>query len=418
MRDRVFPARGQVWKVLERELWEAKTHDMEWKHGVFGLNWPEPNRNLHLVAKEAANIFFNNIMLGQRLMQPSVAKVYWEVAQMAEEILNAPEGAHCTLTGGGTESNFLAVKTARDWAREHRVGAKTPEILMPYTAHPSFDKAAHYLGLETVRVPEGPDYRADVTALAGAVTENTIMIAGSAPAYPHGLIDPISGIAEIAQEHGLWCHVDASVGAYLIPFLKKLGHELPDFDFTLPGVMSISADPHKFGYAPLGVSNFILRDSEHLKYQRFAFDDWPRGPYGADTSPPGAQNAMMVAAAWAVMKHLGEDGYLDIVRGILRTTRMVVDGIGAIDGLEVLTEPEAGILVFTSHEFDLTAIEEGMAERGYRGYPTSRRQSPPVIHLLMDPIEDDRFVEDYLTALAEVVVEVRSHRAMGDAASD
>lgn len=405
MINRLFPVRGEAWKVLEKQLWEAKAHDSDWKCGVFGLNWPDPGRDVHLVAQQAANIYFDYEGLS-KYAQPSVKRLEAEVMGMALEILNGPDGSACTVTLGGTESNFHAVKTVRDWARANRPKAREPEIVMPYTAHPSFNKAASYLGLRAVRVPEGAEFRADVDAMADAITDNTIMIVGSAPAYPHGKMDPIPDLAQLARSRGIWFHVDACVGGYLVPFLKKLGHELPDFDLAVPGVDSISADLHKFGYTPAGVSTFLLRDQANLDYQKFFFDDWPGGTYTVATFA-GTRSATMIVAAWAVMKRLGEEGYLDIARGIVRATEMLVEGIAAIEGLELVTAPEAGIVVFTSGEFDIGAVAKGMTERGYA---VSRCRKPPSIHVLIDPAEDDQLVEGYLTTLAAVVADVRAGR--------
>jgi glutamate/tyrosine decarboxylase-like PLP-dependent enzyme len=406
MSNREFPERGIVWKVLERELWEARSRDDDVSHEIMGgVTWPNPGGNVHLAAKEAAGIYFNAFLLG-RYTQPSVAKIKDEVTAMAREMLSVPDDGHLTLTYGGTESNFLAVLAARNWARENLPEVKTPTIVAPYSAHPSFNKAAHYLGLEVVRVPCRADYRADVAALADAVTGDTIMLVGSAPPYPHGLVDPIADIGALAIERGLWLHVDACVGGYLIPFLKKLGCDLPDYDLNVPGVRSLSADLHKFGFTPTGVSTISLRHAEDVVHHRFAFDDWPYGNYTVDVFP-GSKSATMIAAAWAVMKHLGADGYLNLARALLRTQKRLVEGVTAIPGLRLLAEPEAGIVVYTSDEGDVGAVAEGLAERGHA---VGRVKEPPAIHHLMEPVEDDRFLDAYLASLAEVVDEVRAGR--------
>jgi sphinganine-1-phosphate aldolase len=404
MSNREFPERGIVWKVLERELWEARAADDGVDQEIMGgVTWPNPGGNVHLAAKEAANIYFNAFLLG-RYTQPSVVKIKAETTRMAREILSVPEDGNLTLTYGGTESNFLAVLAARNWARENLPNVKTPTIVAPYSAHPSFNKAAHYLGMEVVRVPCRDDYRADVDALAAAITDDTVMLVGSAPPYPHGLVDPITEIGALAQARGLWLHVDGCVGGFLIPFLKKLGVDVPDYDLNVPGVCSLSADLHKFGFTPTGVSTISLKDAAHVAHHTFAFDDWPYGNYTVDVFP-GSKSAMMIAAAWAVMKHLGEDGYLNVARGLLDTQARLVAGIEAIDGLRLLTQPEAGIVVYTSDDFDIKAVAEGLGERGHA---IGVVKDPPAIHHLMEPVEDDRFVDAYLASLAEIVDEVRS----------
>ena len=403
MKNTVFPSKGTLWRELEEELLKSKDGDFDWRHAAFGIGWPTSPDIIDAVAKQAANIFFN-YDVSENYAQPSVQKIEFEVMQMTLEILNGPDGSVCTVTSGGTESNFHAVKTARDWARVNRPEAKAPELLIPYTAHPSFNKAASYLGPKVVRVPQGDDLRADVHAMSNAINDNTIMIVGSAPTWPHGKVDPIPALAKLAQSHGIWCHVDACVGGFLIPFLKELGHDVPDFDFAIPGVSSISADLHKYGFAPRGVSTFSLRDEANLEYQKFHFDDWPYGVHSSATFT-GTRNPIMIVAAWAVMKHLGFEGYLKIAEGILRTTRMMVDGILAIDGLELVTEPEAGIVVYTSNTVDIFVVADGMTGRGY---PTSRCARPPSIHLNMESIEDDTLVTDYLRDLADMVDSVKA----------
>ena len=234
MKNAVFPSRGQLWRELEVELRQSKRDDFDWRHSAFSIGWPTAPERLDLVARRAADLFFS-YDVSEGYAQPSAEKVESEVKQMTLEILNASDGSACTVTSGGTESNLLAVKTARDWARANRPEAEAPEILIPYTAHPSFNKAATYLGLDVIRVPQGGDYRADVGAMAEAITDDTIMIVGSAPTWPHGVVDPVVALADLAQSHGIWCHVDACVGGFLIPFLKELGHDVPDFDLSVPG---------------------------------------------------------------------------------------------------------------------------------------------------------------------------------------
>ena len=404
MSNREFPERGIIWKVLEMELWEARAQDDDWSGEILGgAAWPNPGGNVHLAAKEAAGIYFNAFLLGSDT-QPSVAKVEDEVTRMAREILSVPDDGHLTLTNGGTESNFLAVLAARNWAREALPKVKTPTIVAPYSAHPSFDKAAHWMGMEVVRVPLGGDYRADIDAVAAAITDDTVMLVGSAPSWPHGLVDPIAELGDLASERGLWLHVDSCVGGFLIPFYKRLGEAVPDHDLNLPGVRSLSADLHKFGFTPTGISTISLRHGDDVRHHRFAFDDWPSGSMTGDVFP-GSRTVTIIAAAWAVMKHLGEDGYLNIAREVLRTQARLVEGIEAIPELRLLVKPEAGVVVYTADELDIAAVAEGMVERGH---VIGRGKEPAAIHHLMEPTEDDRFLNGYLASLAEVVGEVRS----------
>ncbi|MEX2648612.1 MAG: aminotransferase class V-fold PLP-dependent enzyme [Alphaproteobacteria bacterium] len=414
MRNRVFPERGRLWPELEQVLIAERTKDTPWRKGLGALYWPDPGGNVRLVAKEAANLMFESFMLGARYGEPSARLVENEVSTMVQDILDAPDGAVTTLTAGGTESNFHAVKTARDWARKNRPGARDPEILLAYTAHPSFEKAAHICAIRTVRVPSRADFRADVEAMANAVNGNTIMIVGSAPSYPHGVVDDIADIAAIAREHGLWCHVDSCVGGFLIPFLRKAGHKVRNFDFSIPGVMSISADLHKFGLVlPHGISSFTLREEANLAFQGFEFAGWPYGRYAVRTFA-GSRSAHVVAAAWATMRHLGLNGYLERAKSIVRLARLLRDGIERIEGLRLLAPSEAGVLVFTGDALDIAALVAGLEARGY---PSSWCKEPPAVHLLLYPVEDETIVEEYLAAVADADAELKAGKSRGRARS-
>ncbi len=405
MKERRFPLEGTPWPELKRQLLEAQQTDCPWTRGMFGLWWPNPSPEVFQVQKEAAALFAHASQLYARSV-PSLEKIESEVKAMALELLRAPEGAVATLTSGGTESNFLAVMTARNWARVRRPEVEAPEIVMPRTAHPTLNKAAGYLGMRVVRVPARPDFRADVAAMEAALTENTVMIVGSAPPYTHGRIDPVPALGELAARRGLWLHVDACVGGFLAPFLRKLGRPVPEFDFEVGGVSSMSADLHKFGYTLLGASTFSLREASLLEHQRFDFEDWPYGPYRSVTFA-GSRPSGPVAAAWAVMRLLGEEGYLEIARGILRTTQLFLQGIRAIPGLEVLLEPEIGILNVVSSEVDVITVAEELTARGW---PTARFLEPKALHFLMDRVDDEAVIHALLRALAEVVADVRAGR--------
>jgi sphinganine-1-phosphate aldolase len=402
----VFPERGDLWPVLEERLIAERAKDTPWRHGLGNLYWPDPGGNVRLVAKAASDLMFESFLLGSKYAEPSAKLVEGEVHAMVQEILGAPAGAATTLTAGGTESNFHAVKTARDWAREHRPKAKNPTVLVPFTAHPSFDKAAQICGIHMRRVPERADFRADVEAMAKAIDDDTIMIVGSAPQYPHGVVDDIPALAALAQKHGLWCHVDGCVGGFLIPFLRKLGRKVGAFDFKdVPGVMSISADLHKFGLVlPHGISSFTLRDAANLRFQSFDFDQWSYGRYRLQTFA-GSRSGHVVAAAWATMKHLGERGYLERARMIVGMAEHLEAGIGRIPGLKMLVPFEAGPFVWHGDGVDTVAVAEAMETRGYA---MSWCKKPPAMHLLLYPMEDERIVDGYLAALAASVDEVRA----------
>ena len=260
------------------------------------------------------------------------------------------------MTTGGTESILMAMLTAREWGRANKPKIKQPEVVLPSTAHPAFDKAAHYFGLKLVRVPVGGDLRADVDAMRRAVTVDTVLVVGSAPSYPHGVVDPIAEIAKLAQERKILCHVDACVGGMMLPFVRKLGYPVPDWDFRVPGVTSISVDLHKYGYAAKGASVILYRDKALRRHQLFASTDWPGGIYASPTMT-GTRPGGAIAAAWAVLNFLGEDGYLRIADTVMRTTVRLRDGINALDGLRIVS---------TAHERDGDRLGQGQHLRDRR----------------------------------------------------
>ena len=398
-----LPAEGGNWIDLRNEVLGPKTKDIDWTHGAFWYHWPEPAGDVHATAMAVSNMFFNDQWLG-KYNQPSLNQLLAEIEGMVLDILGAPEGAHCCLTTGGTESILLAMKTARDWAAAERPEKTKPEILLPYSAHPAFNKAAALMGLKAVRVTQGPDWRADVGAMARAITPNTIAIVGSSPSWPHGLIDPIPEIAALAREHGLWCHVDACIGGFLLPFYRAAGEAVPSWELSIDGISSMSADLHKFGMTPLGMSSVTLKNAEHRKYLQFSFGGWPCGTYTTECLI-GTRPARAAAAAWATMRRLGRSGYLAQARQTLATTKRLVEGLGKIGHLRPLAPPEAGVLLVTAPEIDIFAVSVGLKQRGFLH---GRVIDPEGLHFTMNPVAESGPVEALLEAMAASVADVRA----------
>ncbi|NDG83636.1 MAG: aminotransferase class V-fold PLP-dependent enzyme [Proteobacteria bacterium] len=296
---------------------------------------------------------------------PSATKFEAEIVSMVAGFLGRGESAPdvCgTVTSGGTESILVAMKTYRDRARRLR-GIRKPEIVAPVTAHAAFDKAAEYFGMKLVHVPVGADFRVDVREVRKAVGRRTVAIVGSAPAFPHGAIDPIAELSEIAQELGAGLHVDACLGGFILPFAEKLGVPVPSFDFRLKGVTSMSVDTHKYGYAAKGTSVVLYRDPELRREQFFTITDWPGGLYFSPTlsgSRPGA----LSAACWAAMMSIGEAGYLNATREILSAGKAIKEGIRGIPGLKVLGDP-LWVVAFASDEVDIYEVMDQMTNRGW-----------------------------------------------------
>ena len=248
--------------------------DVRWQEGrVFSLIYYAGEEITDLL-KEASLLFFSENGLNPTAF-PSLRQLETEVVAMSVAILRGDDRVVGNMTSGGTESILLAVKSAREWARANRPDIREPEMILPLTAHPAFEKAAHYLDVKPVRTPLGPDFRADAAAVRDAITPRTILMVGSAPAYPFGVIDPIADLAAIAQERGILFHADACVGGFMLPFVRKLGYPVPDFDFAVPGVTSISADLHKYGYCVKGASVVLYRNAALRRGQFFAYTDWP-----------------------------------------------------------------------------------------------------------------------------------------------
>ena len=401
----VLPKTGLDQEAVQEYLSEARRDDVDWRAGkITGLVYFGGD-DVVGVARNAYNMFFVENAIHPRAW-PSLQRLESEVIEMTSSLLNGGDGAAGSMSSGGTESIFLAVKAARDWASANRPTGGTPEVVAPRTAHPAFDRAASYLGMKVVRVPQGPDFRADVAAMADAVTRNTVLLVGSAPAYPHGVMDPIPQLGELALSRGLLLHIDACLGGFMAPFVKKAGYPVPDFDFSVPGVTSISADIHKNGYAMTkGASVILYRDAEYLRHQGFEFDQWPRGQYKSSTFT-GSRPGGAIAAAWAVMNYLGEEGYLRVAREVMRAKEAMVEGVNRIDGLEVWGDPELVIFTFGSRVFDIFAVADGFADAGW--YVT-RVQEPPAMHMMLSLLQAP-LVEEYLSDLSYVVDGVKAGR--------
>lgn len=363
------------------------------------------------VAKDAYVRFFSENGLNPMTF-PSLRRFETEVLAMAQDLFHAPEGAAGSMSSGGSESLLLAVKTARDWARAERPDIAAPEMLLPVTAHPALHKAAHMVGIKAISVPVRADFTADVEAARALFTDRTILVVGSAPQYPHGVVDPIADLAALADSRGVLCHVDACIGGFFLPWVEKLGHDVPPWDFRVRGVTSISADLHKYAYAAKGASTVIYRTRALRRHQHFVHADWPGGLFGSPsvlgTRPGGA-----IAAAWAVMTYLGEEGYLDLAKRAMDATGKLVRGIAETPGLQLLGKPVMSCVAFgadpaavpglTGEGVDLYVLGDRMQARGWR---MDRQQSPPSLHLTVSPAHDaiaDAFVRDLRDCTRDVI---------------
>ena len=399
-----IPIRGRSWDDLSADLDRRKAGDYSWRKGRLALYFYYLDDELVRVQQQAYLKYWTENNLGQRAF-PSLKSLEDEVVAMGKALIHAPEGSGATFTSGGSESIFLAVKAARDWGRAERGVTGKANLVAPQTAHLTFDRAAEYLDLDVRRAPTGAEGRADVAAMEALIDENTVMLVGSAPNYPFGVFDPIGALGELAQRRGLWLHVDACVGGFLTPWTQKLQYPAPDWDFTVPGVTSISADLHKYGMAAKGASLLLVREERLRQYHRFASQAWERGPYAAYTTQ-GTRAGGAVAAAWATMNYLGEEGYLRCARMVMDAKRIMTDGIDQIPGLEVLKPHESAIFVYHSTDPDLD-IAKVAAALDAMGWLVSRQLKPDGIHLALNPVHLE-CAEEYVSDVRAAAQAARS----------
>ncbi len=336
---------------------------------------------------------------------PSINKFEAEIVAMTANMLGGAGQEICgTVSSGGTESILLAMKTYRDRAYEQK-GIAKPEMIVPVTAHAAFDKASQYFNIKTVQIPIDASFRADADAARQAITPNTIVIVGSATSFPHGAIDPIADLSEIAREHGIGFHTDACLGGFVLPWAEKLGYPIPSFDFRLPGVTSISADTHKYGYAAKGTSVILYRSRELLHYQYYTATDWPGGLYFSPTfagSRPGA----LSATCWAALTSIGAQGYLAATKKILETAEIIKNGIRQIPELHVLGDP-LFVVAFASESLDIYKVLDYMTRKKWS---LNGLHKPSCVHLCVTLRHTqsgvaERFIED----LKEAVTHVKGH---------
>lgn len=412
---RSIPANGADKDGLLRQLDGLRAGDADWRGGkVWSLVYFAGDEHLEFLEK-AHNLFFSENGLNPVAFK-SLKRLESEVVRMTATMLNAAPTSVGTMTSGGTESILLAVKAARDRARRRKPWIRHPEMVLPETIHVAFDKAGHYFDVKPRYAPVGPDYRVDVKAMRRLINRNTVLVAASAPQYPHGVVDPIAEIGAITARKRIPFHVDACIGGFVLPWLEKLGHPIPTFDFRVPGVTSMSADVHKYGYSAKGASIIVYRDMSYLKHQFFVSTDWPGGIYASPTMA-GTRSGGTIAAAWAAMMAMGESGYLDHARKAMETTRILRAGLAAIAPLEVVGKPDATLVAWRSIDpaVDTYAIADQLEDRGWH---IDRQQHPSSVHCTVTS-HHLGVVEEYLRDLAAAVAHVRAHpelKSRGNAA--
>ncbi len=381
-----------------QQQWDIYTQeDMNWKEGKFFGYVYYPGEAYYAVIKEAYATFSATNALNPAVF-PSLNRMENEVVRIAASLLHGDEQVSGCMTSGGTESIYMAVKAAKEWAKKN-VASKNPLMLVASTAHPAFCKAADSMEFnhKTIKVDE--HFQLDLEDLKRNMTTDVAFIVASAPSYPQGAIDPVEDIAKIAKKHKCLLHVDACVGGFILPFLKMENVAIPKFDFEVDGVTSMSADLHKYGYAAKGASVVLYKNADLRKGQFYVKTDWSGGIYGSP-SFMGTRGGGPIAAAWTALHHIGEEGYRRMAREVYEETIYIKDKIKTdIPELKILGNPIATLFAFSSETVDVYEVADELAELGWT---INRQQLPSSLHVLLNYIhvgKGELFINDLKTAV-------------------
>lgn len=401
-------------QVLEKVQEYLKLCDTDWKSGALsGCVYGADDRLTSLTTKVYEKFAWSNPMHAD--VFPDVRKMEAEVVRMVCNMYNGDENTCGTMTTGGTESIMLACRAYRELA--YSKGIKRPEMVVPITAHAAFDKAANFFKIKIHHVPIDPvTKKVNIKKLKSYINSNTCMIVGSAPHFPHGAIDPIEELSKIACKYEIPLHVDACLGGFLIPFMAEAGFKLPLFDFRLPGVTSISCDTHKYGYTPKGSSVVMYRNAEYRKHQYFSAVEWPGGIYVSPTFA-GSRAGSLIAMTWATLMSIGHDGYVEITKNIIETTRYITEQIRTIKELRLLCEPDVSVIGFDSTDFNIFNLLDEMTTKGWH---LNALQNPSGVHIAVTKLHTrpgvkERFVEDLKKSVKDIMS--RDDRKLGKVAA-
>ncbi len=404
-----IPAHGLSKDDVYEKLDAAKKADLAWRGGKAFAYVYDGGSEIEEVAKRAFTSFLTENALDPTSF-PSLLRFENDLVAMARNHLSGDESVRGSFTSGGTESIILALKAARDLAKAER-GITQPQVIVPVTAHAAFHKAGHYLGIEIITTGvDGASFRADVEAMANAITPNTIMLVGSASGYAHGVVDPIEEIAALSAKHGLLCHVDGCIGGFLLPYFARHGAKVPLFDFRVPGVTSMSMDFHKYALTPKGASVVLYRSDDLRRPQFYACASWA-GYTMINPTIQSSKSGGPLAAAWAVLNFVGDDGYMKIARGLLDAKNALVEGINAIPGLRVMGCPEMSLIGFTSDSIPVFPIADAIKKRGFYIQPQlAYGPSQENLHLSVQP-SNLPWIKEFLAALADSAEEAKAGAA-------
>lgn len=400
-----IPAVGRDRGDLLQAMKALCVDDVRWRdHRAFGLVYQHSEGHTEFL-KEAYGLFFCQNGLNPMAFK-SLQRMEREVAQMTAKMFHGDKEVVGCMTSGGTESLLLTVLTYRNHARRKRPWIRRPEVILPESAHVAFIKAGEYFGVRMIKTPLTSDYRADVEAMERRISRNTIALVASAPCYPYGVIDPVEEMGAVAERHGLPLHVDGCLGGFFLPWVEKLGGDVPRFDFRVPAVTSISADLHKYGYAAKGASTILYRNMDLFRDQIFADVDWCGGVYGGATMA-GTRPGGPIAAAWASLQALGENGFMENARKVMAVTERFSAGIRSIPELEILGRPVMGVIAYGAKEGRISgyAIADRLEQRGWH---VDRLQHPEAIHVILNS-GHEQIVDQYVADLRAAVEEVKAY---------
>jgi sphinganine-1-phosphate aldolase len=406
-----LPASGRPAADVVADLEALRAGDVDWRHGrAFTLAYFAGDDVLAVATDAYARFLTENALNTDAF--PSLRTIQGDVVDTVTGWLHGGDGAAGFMTSGGTESILLAVLAARERGAAER-GVTRPNVVLPASAHAAFEKAAHYFGVESRRVPVGADWRADPAAVAAAVDGDTVLVVGSAPQYPQGVVDPVPALAGLAAERDISCHVDACMGGVTLPYLERLGHPVPPFDFRVEGVTSMSVDLHKYGYTAKGASVILYRTKELRRYQTFVTDNWLGGLYGS-SGIQGTKSGGAMAAAWAVLQHIGDDGYLALTAAARRATEALAHAVAAVDGLVLRAPPDATLVAFGAADpvaVDVFAVADALWARGWY---VDRQGPPPSLHCTVTAGHEP-YIDDFTGSLRDAVEEVTRAARRGEA---
>ncbi len=410
-----IPARGRDKAEILSDLQAFHDSDIAWKTGrIWSMMYSVDEEHKTLVEEAYRSFLTENYI--SPFTFASLQRMEQEVIAMSKNLLNGPESVCGTMTSGGTESIFLCVYTYREWARKNRPQVQHPELVMSSTTHPAFEKAAHILNIKIRRAKVDENQAAQPAEMAKLVNKNTILIVASAPSYPHGILDPVQEIAVLAQKHQLPLHVDACVGGFMLPWVEKLGYSMPAWDFRVPGVTSMSADAHKFGYGAKGASVLLFSKMDYLRHQFFVSTEWAGGVYASSTLM-GSRSGGPIAAAWTAMQHLGQNRYLDLAREIMEGVDRLKMGLEGIPEVQIIGHPAMNILAYCTHRNkpDIFVVADLLIEKGW---VLDRQHLPNSIHLTVMR-HNLPVIGQYLSDLKEAIATAKANPnlvAQGEAA--